>query len=100
MVEMHLLLAFEEEVIDELLLPVTVSFAVEAASAGVNQVKVQHGDVGPGAEGRRELESCEEDIELATITSEGETGAGEQYCHARRCLRQAACPPPRHPPAS
>lgn len=63
-VEMHLLLAFEEEVIDELLLPVAVGVALEAADAGVDEVEVKHGDVGPGAESRGKLEGVMPDIAL------------------------------------
>jgi hypothetical protein len=43
-------------VVDQLLLPSAVFVALEAAYAGVEEVEVQHGDVGPGAEGRFEVE--------------------------------------------
>lgn len=58
MVDVHLLLAFEEEVINELLLPVAVHVAVEATYPGVEKVEVQHGYVGPRAECWFELEVC------------------------------------------
>ena len=56
MIDVHLLLALEEEVVDELMLPVPVDVAVEAAYPGVEEIEVQHGYVGPGAECRTELE--------------------------------------------
>lgn len=57
MVDMHLLLALEEEVVDELLLPASVSVSLEHPYAGVDEVQVKHGNMRPGAKGRRELES-------------------------------------------
>lgn len=50
MVEMHLLFALEEEVVDELLLPVAERVALEAARAGLEEVEMEHGDVRPGTE--------------------------------------------------
>lgn len=57
MVNMHLLLALEEKVVDELLLPVSVCVSLEASYAGVDEVEVQHGDVRPSAKGGRQFES-------------------------------------------
>lgn len=45
MVEMHLLFAVEEEVVDELLLPVAKGVTLEAARAGLEEVEMKHGDV-------------------------------------------------------
>lgn len=58
MVDVHLLLALEEEVVCELVLPVVEALAVEAAYSGVDKVEVKHSDMGPGAEGGRKLEGC------------------------------------------
>lgn len=44
--------------VDELLLPVAEGVALEAADAGLEEVKTEHGNVGPGAEAGLEAESC------------------------------------------
>lgn len=99
MIEVHLLLALEEEVIDKLLLPVAVGVPLEAADAGVDEVQVQHGDVRPCAEGRGELEGCCHRI-ISKTSSEGKSvkASSETYSCARHCPPLSACPLPRRPP--
>lgn len=57
-VDVHLLLALKEEVVDELLLPAAISVSLEHSYAGVDEIEVKHGNMRPGAKGGRELESC------------------------------------------
>lgn len=64
-VDVHLLLALEEEVVRQLVLPVVEGVAVEAAYARVDEVEVEHCYVGPGAKGGRELEFCQVSNERA-----------------------------------